>query len=183
MKTIKRYPNRKLYDTSESRYITLEEIAEHLKAGGEVRVVDSRSGEDITTVTVAQVLVSEEKRASRNVPLNRLLEAFQRGGEFLQRTLSTPVTSLRDEAERTVQRLMTGEPVGEVREFVERTHQAYEDVQRRVDEHLRILRSTARNLGPILKEMDRLVREMADLKARVARLEAASGMDSIGPLK
>jgi len=171
VKTIKRYPNRKLYDTETSRYITLEEIAEVLRAGGEVRVVDSRTAEDITNITLAQVLVGEEKRRRADISFQRLLGLLQTGGEFLQRTIGTPVTSLKGEAERTVQRLMRGEHAEELREFILTTHRAYEDVQRRVDERLQVVLAAMRNLSPVLKEIHRLQDEVANLRSRVEALE------------
>lgn len=174
MKTIKRYPNRKLYDTEASRYITLEEIAEHLRGGGEVRVVDSRTGQDITSVTLAQVLVGEEKRQRGDVPFQRLLAFLQSGGEYLQRKFGTPVTSLKDEAERTVHRIIRGEPAEELRELIMATHRAYDDVQRRVDERLQVVLATVRNLSPVLKEIGRLKDEVAALRARVEALERRS---------
>lgn len=171
MKTIKRYPNRKLYDTEASRYITLDEIAGYLRAGGEVRVVDSRTSRDITSVTLAQVLVGEEKRQRGEIPFQRLLALLQTGGEYLHRKIGTPVTSLKGEAERTVHRIMRGEPPEELREFIVATHRAYDDVQRRVDERLQVVLATVRNLSPVLKEMARLKDEVAALRARVETLE------------
>src|SRR5437667_369081 len=58
---IKRYSNRKLYDTQESRYVTLEEIEEMIRAGKEIAVVDAASGEDLTSVTLAQIILENER--------------------------------------------------------------------------------------------------------------------------
>ena len=55
-KVIKRYTNRKLYDTVESRYVTLDEIAQMIKAGAEVQIIDNRTKEDLTSVTLAQII-------------------------------------------------------------------------------------------------------------------------------
>ena len=55
-KVIKRYTNRKLYDTVESRYVTLDEIAQMIKAGAEVKIIDNRTKEDLTSVTLAQII-------------------------------------------------------------------------------------------------------------------------------
>ena len=57
-KVIKRYTNRKLYDTVESRYVTLEEIAEMVKTGTDVKIVDNRTKEDLTSVTLAQITIT-----------------------------------------------------------------------------------------------------------------------------
>ena len=61
-KIIKRYTNRKLYDTVESRYVTLDEIGEMVKRGVEVQIVDNRSKGDLTSVTLAQIIFEEEKK-------------------------------------------------------------------------------------------------------------------------
>ena len=171
MKTIKRYPNRKLYDTGESRYITLDEIGEYLREGGEVRVVDSRSGEDITSLTLAQVLLGAEKKSRPGVPMQRLLTLLQTGGDFFQRTIASPVTAIKDEAEKTVARLIHAEPPEELRDFVLNTHKAYEDIQHRVDERLQTVLATVRHMAPILKEVDLLREEVRQLNERIHYLE------------
>ncbi|MBW2233208.1 MAG: polyhydroxyalkanoate synthesis regulator DNA-binding domain-containing protein [Deltaproteobacteria bacterium] len=58
---IKRYANRKLYNTDTSRYITLKGIAELLDGGDEVRVIDNETGEDITSVALSQILVDSKR--------------------------------------------------------------------------------------------------------------------------
>jgi len=73
---IKKYANRKLYDTRTSRYITLEGIAELVREGHEIKVVDRNNGHDLTQVTLSQVVLSEEKRGP-----TRLVGA---GGQVLQ---------------------------------------------------------------------------------------------------
>ena len=60
---IKRYSNRKLYDTQESRYVTLEELEELIRAGKEISVVDVSTGEDLTAVTLAQIILESERSA------------------------------------------------------------------------------------------------------------------------
>jgi polyhydroxyalkanoate synthesis repressor PhaR len=99
---IKKYANRKLYDTRTSRYITLEGIAQLVRDGHDIKVVDRDDGRDLTQVTLSQVVLEEEKRGP-----GRLVEA---GGEMLhdrgqalldyvRRTLNVP-SDLRNEVER-----------------------------------------------------------------------------------
>ena len=64
-RTIKRYANRKLYDTRESRYVTLEHIAAMVRAGDDIRVVDNTTQTDMTTATLAQIIFEEEKATPR----------------------------------------------------------------------------------------------------------------------
>lgn len=64
-RTIKRYANRKLYDTRDSRYVTLDHIAAMVRAGDDVRVVDNTTRADLTTATLAQIIFEEEKKMPR----------------------------------------------------------------------------------------------------------------------
>jgi len=87
---IKRYANRKLYNTETSRYITLKGIAELIEQGAEVRVVDNETGEDITSVALSQILVDNE-RAQSKVPRTLLSDLIQRGGDALYGALKRGV--------------------------------------------------------------------------------------------
>jgi len=77
---IKRYGSRKLYDTTESRYILLEDIAEYVRAGDEIQVVDNKTQEDVTSQTLTQV-ISEEGRKKANFLSSELLHDLIRAGE------------------------------------------------------------------------------------------------------
>ena len=79
---IKRYANRKLYNTETSRYITLKGIATLLELGDEVRVVDNETGDDITQVVLSQILV-DNKRAKEDPSDNLLSQILSRGGDAL----------------------------------------------------------------------------------------------------
>ncbi len=83
---IKRYANRKLYNTDTSRYITLKGIAELLEAGEEVSVIDNETGDDITSVALSQILVNSE-RNQETVPKNLLSGLVHRGGDVLYSAL------------------------------------------------------------------------------------------------
>ncbi|HVI24515.1 MAG TPA: polyhydroxyalkanoate synthesis regulator DNA-binding domain-containing protein [Myxococcales bacterium] len=95
-KVIKRYTNRKLYDTVESRYVTLDEIAQMIKGGAEVKIIDNRSKEDLTSVTLAQIIFEEEKKRSQ-MPLGVLREIIRHGGEavagFYQEKVGSRLTA------------------------------------------------------------------------------------------
>jgi polyhydroxyalkanoate synthesis repressor PhaR len=161
MKTIKKYPNRKLYDTETSRYITLEEIAQYVKEGGEVRVIDAKTMEDITSVTMAQVLLGQEKRGRGGVPFQKLVMFLQSGQEFLQKTLASQVSTIRDEAQKRVQKIIASPTSEEIKEVV-----------RSVDERLGVVVAGIKSIPGILSEIQKLRKELADLKARVDRIES-----------
>src|SRR3989442_15145937 len=80
---VKRYGNRKLYDTSESRYVTLDEIGRWVKAGEDVKILENDTGEDLTAVTFAQIIL-EEERKSGLLSLPVLRDIIQRGEAALQ---------------------------------------------------------------------------------------------------
>jgi polyhydroxyalkanoate synthesis repressor PhaR len=65
MRVVKRYSNRKLYDTHDSRYVTLEQLAALIRQGEEIRVVHKVSERDLTSATMAQILFEEERRAPK----------------------------------------------------------------------------------------------------------------------
>jgi polyhydroxyalkanoate synthesis repressor PhaR len=112
MPLIKRYPNRKLYDTEAKQYITLDGIADQIRQGEEVSVIDHATGEDLTTLTLTQIIVEQEKKQSGLLPRSVLAGLIQAGGEGLnaiQRTLATPLNLLSqfdEEMRRRIQDLV-----------------------------------------------------------------------------
>src|SRR5512139_3470384 len=85
---IKRYANRKLYDTKESRYVTLDQIAEMIRQGEDVKVLDNNTKDDLTSVTLAQIIFEEEKKQPSFLPLSALRNIIQSGGESLHGLMS-----------------------------------------------------------------------------------------------
>lgn len=69
---IRKYENRRLYDTANSRYVNLEEVAEMVRNGGEVQVVDAKTNEDITRTVLTQIIVEETKGRELGLPLELL---------------------------------------------------------------------------------------------------------------
>src|SRR5437868_4301861 len=79
---IKRYANRKLYDTEHSRYVTLDQISEMIRNGDDVKIVDNKTKEDLTTVTLAQIIFEEEKKQRSFLPLGAMRNIIQSGGQW-----------------------------------------------------------------------------------------------------
>ena len=102
VRTIKRYSNRKLYDLTESRYVTLQEVAGFLQEGYEVQIIDNRTKEDITSVTLAQILYEQEKSKKSGLDLGTLKGIIVSSGELLQKKIATPVRAFKGEAEKTM---------------------------------------------------------------------------------
>jgi polyhydroxyalkanoate synthesis repressor PhaR len=103
---VKRYSNRKLYDTQESRYVTLDEIEEMIRGGKEISVVDAASGEDLTSVTLTQIILEAERHHRGNLPsafLHQLIKHGEAWQDFIQRSLRSSlenVTSSQREMDR-----------------------------------------------------------------------------------
>ncbi len=94
---IKRYSNRKLYDTQESRYVTLDEIEEMIRAGKGVSVVDAASGEDLTSVTLTQIILENERSHRGSLPsafLHQLIKHGEAWQDFVQRSLKSSLEGL-----------------------------------------------------------------------------------------
>ncbi len=108
MPVIKRYPNRKLYDTMAKRYVTLEDITTLIRQGQEVTVIDHASGEDLTTVTLSQVILEQERKQEGFVPQAVLAGLVRAGGETmatLRRSLAAPLNLARQVDEEIERRL------------------------------------------------------------------------------
>ena len=83
VKIIKRYQNRKLYDTHESSYVTLEEIAKMIRNGEDLKVIDNKTKNDITASTLTQLLYESERKSSARTPVGLLKEIIRSGdGSF-----------------------------------------------------------------------------------------------------
>jgi polyhydroxyalkanoate synthesis repressor PhaR len=94
---IKRYSNRKLYDTQESRYVTLEELEELIRAGKEISVVDVSTGEDLTSVTLAQIILENERNHRATLPtgfLHQLIKHGEAWQDFVQKSLKSSLEGI-----------------------------------------------------------------------------------------
>lgn len=185
---IKRYANRKLYDTEHSRYVTLDQISEMIRNGDDVKIVDNKTKEDLTTVTLAQIIFEEEKKQRSFLPLNAMRNIIQSGGEWFA------------EAQRRVQSILPGKRKGEededappddappeesndeamvkkrslasLREWVEHSKTRLEEWQKQVDTRIR---ETIEGISPfhsVNKDVRALADRIAELETKLMALEA-----------
>ena len=160
---VKRYSNRKLYDTSESRYVTLDEIARWVKAGEEVKIVENESGEDLTAVTFAQIILEEERKRNGYLSLPLLRSLIQHGEAALQgiaATVDRGMEVIRTAPERARER------VQELASVSDRLG----ELQKRLDEVVRRSVEAVTSHPTFQQEMRRIERTMQALEARVGRL-------------
>ncbi len=145
---IKKYANRKLYDTKTSHYVTLEDISELVRDGAEIQVVDRESGRDITSVTLAQIVTSEEKRSVPNGHAEDRLERGQQLLGYVRDALNLPAVIVGQEMERRR---------GELETIVD----------------VAIERAMSRLAIPSRRDVERLNRRVDELSRRVESLKKA----------
>lgn len=160
-KIIKRYSNRKLYDTEQSTYVTLDEIEQMVKDGEELRIIDNSTKEDITHITLAHIIFEQERSHKSKLPVPALRGIIQSGEEFIQR-LQSPVIQFKDEFRRKAE--VVGEGSKALREFVDSTQRSIDEMQRRMDERLR-------DAFDQLTHIPEMQRDMSTLQTRVESLE------------
>ncbi|MBU6161118.1 MAG: transcriptional regulator [Myxococcales bacterium] len=186
MKLIKRYSNRKLYDTERSCYVTLDEIAVMVRQGEEVSIIDNRTGEDLTTVTLAQIVFEEEKRDRRMLPIQTLRMIIQTPGEFIQR-LAKPVSDFREQTQHQVERLrrqaqaQQEEIVTPVRDFVENIQRKIDDMQVQFDQRIKDAVDALTHVPDLASELNDLKLRLASAEAEVERLRDHAGLSPLPP--
>ena len=174
---IKKYANRRLYDTSGSRYINLEDIAALIREGRDVQVVDAQTGEDITRVTLTQIIVDDAKQQPTGLPLELLrqliISSDQMGREFIMWYLK----SAYDAYQKVQSKLHTGltevqaaalSPISMMKSFLQSQAEASPapEVGSDADDELRQLRE---RLAQLEARMEKPARSKAPAKRKTAR--------------
>jgi polyhydroxyalkanoate synthesis repressor PhaR len=186
---IKRYSNRKLYDTKDSRYVTLLQIAEMVRAGEEVQIIDNNTKDDLTEITLAQIIYEEQKAHSRNVPLQTLKELIhQRTEKVLGELRESPLGRLipgakpGSEAPKATEGEATEDAAGgDSKGLVAQAKHTLEDWQHQIDERVKAVLPSFMPWQQLQHEVKRLSQRIEDLEAK---LKAASGSSSgHGPRK
>lgn len=187
IRLIKRYGNRKLYDVEASRYVTLDGIRALVQAGADVRVIDNDSGEDLTRLTLAQIIYEAEKKTNGgsgglSLPLLRRLVQFgdetvrdlrrgvERGREALE--------SVREAAEQRVQQLVgrgkkgkAGKKGGSLlEEILEAPQRTLDDLQHRIDAQVRQSVERVTSNPTLRHELKRIEQSLRQLEGRIAQI-------------
>lgn len=109
-KIIKRYANRKLYDTEKKRYITLNEIAKYIQENEEVVVIDNTTGDDISNIVLTQIIIERERENSGYFPKSILAGLIQMSSdtfEIFRRSIFSPMELVKNINEEIDRRLET----------------------------------------------------------------------------
>ena len=168
-RVIKRYTNRKLYDTDQSRYVTLDDIARLIRENEEVRVIDNETQDDLTAVTFAQIILEEEKRKTNLVSVPFLRKLIHSGEAAVQ--------DFSDSAKRALDQLgdLTGRAGGRVREVVEESGRAIDEAidesRGFIDDLLGLPQRRLENLRDVARKQVDRIRQSPSLQREIERLE------------
>lgn len=177
---IKRYSNRKLYDTEASSYITLSEIGQLVHDGFDIRVVDHKTGEDLTSVTMAQILVENGKKQRRTgLPAQALRSLLEQGEDALDYLRET-VENVRNEAEKGMgwfeksiqDKLPAADDVTRnIKDLFRSSQESITDWQRQADIKMEKLLSRLATVTDMKKEVSRLSSLVKKVEERLEDLE------------
>jgi polyhydroxyalkanoate synthesis repressor PhaR len=164
-RVIKRYSNRKLYDTKDSRYVTLLQIAEMVRTGEEVQIIDNNSKEDLTEVTLAQIIYEEKKANSRAVPLQTLKDLIhQRTEKVLSDLREGPIGRLIPKKADDKEPEELPPPSSSKPGLVEQARGTFEEWQQKIDERIRALLPSSTSWQQLEGEIKRLNARIDDLE-------------------
>ena len=176
-RTIKRYSNRKLYDTRQSRYVTLLQIAEMVRAGEDVQIIDNATKEDKTDVTLALIISEELKARPRAIPLATLKALIRhRGGKLLTQLRDSPIGRLmppRDEISGVelevpiTETSMTAEEAQVSKEQPGALRRTIEQWQHTIDERIRAVVPHFSAIQELQGEVQALSRRLEELEKRL----------------
>jgi polyhydroxyalkanoate synthesis repressor PhaR len=190
-RVIKRYSNRKLYDTQSSRYVTLEQIADLIREGEDVRIVDNNSKEDLTSITLAQIIFEEEKKQKSFLPLGAMRNIIQSGGERLEELVSqaqkkvstvfarkggdhegAPGEGAAEEHEEgsTPESREGTRALREFREWIESSQRTIDEWQKRVDDRIRHVVEGISPFASLQKDVGLLATRIAELEQKLQQI-------------
>ena len=165
---IKRYANRKLYDTEQSSYVTLDEIQEMVKEGRDLRIIDNKSKEDLTNATLAQIIFEQEKSHKKMLPLSALRLIIQSGEDFIEK-IQNPVNQFRDELKNRASKLEEGGRA--VIDFVDATQRSLDEMQKRVDDRLKDAVDHMTHVPDMQRELLQLDQRLTEMEVSLRRIE------------
>ncbi|MCC6277834.1 MAG: regulator for granula-associated protein [Oligoflexia bacterium] len=160
-KVIKRYQNRKLYDTQQSCYVTLEDIAKMIRNNEDVVVVDNKTKKDITSSTLTQIIFEAEKKAKNYISIETLREIIQTGtgsiSSYLEKALNKPLAARPSEA-------------ADVKDLLDSTTRSFDDIQKKLED--RLARSADKgDLGGMKEGINQLHQKLNSLETRLRQFE------------
>ena len=162
--TIKKYANRRLYDTESSTYITLDRLAQMVREGREFEVVDAKSGEDITRQVLTQIIVDEEARGSTMLPINFLKQLIGLYGNSMQNFVPSYLEAAMEAFQRNQSAVQDAFGGNVFADIAKRNMAMFEDASRAFSGKAKGEPKSGNS------DVDQLKAELAALQAKVDRL-------------
>ena len=159
-RVIKRYSNRKLYDTSASSYITLENIAQFIRDGEDITVMDNESGKDITSQTLTQIIFENERKSKRELPRQFLKDIIANKSSissFFQKKVIEPVSHVSSNASHVIKDVAFG----------------IEDWQRKIDRHVRSTVQQVIGVRELRRKIGLLNQKLRYLEKKVEKFKSS----------
>ena len=162
--TIKKYANRRLYDTESSTYITLDRLAQMVREGREFEVVDAKSGEDITRQVLTQIIVDEEARGSTMLPINFLKQLIGLYGNSMQNFVPSYLEAAMDAFQHNQSAVKDAFGANVFADLAKRNMAMFEDASRA------FTGKPKNDANHASSDVEQLKAELAALQAKVDRL-------------
>ena len=160
--TIKKYANRRLYDTESSTYITLDRLAQMVREGREFEVVDAKTGEDITRQVLTQIIVDEEARGATMLPINFLKQLIGLYGNSMQNFVPSYLEAAMDAFQRNQSAVKDAFSGNMFADLAKRNMAIFEDAAQAF--------TGKKAEKPSSSEVEQLKAELAALQAKVDKL-------------
>jgi polyhydroxyalkanoate synthesis repressor PhaR len=162
--TIKKYANRRLYDTESSTYITLDRLAQMVREGREFEVVDAKTGEDITRQVLTQIIVDEEARGATMLPINFLKQIIGLYGNSMQNFVPSYLEAAMEAFQRNQSAVKDALGGNMFADMAKRNMAMFEDAAQA------FTGKTKAEAKPSNSDVEQLKAELAVLQAKVDRL-------------
>jgi len=186
MHRIKKYVNRKMYDTTDKKYISMKQVAQLIKSGEEVSIIDNKTGEDLTAAIVSRLIGQDKKEKDRVVSPRIMMQLLRKGGDTLTdyakkytSLWQNALTMAEDEVDKVVGTLVKDKELSRAEgSRLKKEITGYTDslkswigerVDRRMNEALAAMNLASRDqVDALAAKIDKLSREVAQLKKKAA---------------
>lgn len=148
---LKKYPNRRLYDTENSVYVTLKDVEEMIRSGRRVEVVDAKTDQDVTAFILSQIIMERAKRSNSILPVSLLHMLIRSGEDILEEFFDT---------------------------YLERAVQSYLNYKKSMDEQMRLYMELGMDLSGLA---DRLIKEKGGFPSFYEKNPDTAGEDGGNP--
>ena len=168
--TIKKYANRRLYDTESSSYITLDRLAAMIREGREFEVLDAKSGDDITHQVLTQIIVDEESRGSTMLPVNFLRQLIGLYGGSMQGAVPAYLDAAMDAFKSNQNAMRDALTANPLADLAKRNMAMFEDATAALRPKVKATEPVGTQAAGGASEIEKLRAELAALQAKVEKL-------------